>query len=270
MDRNATPRTDQYEQYELEHAPMTHSSEEIMNKGIQSPSLRPSRHIDVSDDNDFMQNSPPKKQTSRWSILARSLILIPPITISIPILTLNFRSIFWGLSTTKTNTILSALQFAAQIHASLLVASISIMVLNMIQHGLASKKGIPLGVLSTNFYVDSPTWLFRTESTSLGLKYTLVFPLIVALAVLSAPSSAIAMLPRLQFCGVEDVWLGKDNIDFKVYLQTMNVEMSAPQCTAANASILPGCPSYGMRRFIMNEDLFGARSSRVNITIQGN
>lgn len=144
------------------------------------------------------------------------------------------------------------------------------MVLNMIQHGLASKKGIPLGVLSTNFYVDSPTWLFRTESTSLGLKYTLVFPLIVALAVLSAPSSAIAMLPRLQFCGVEDVWLGKDNIDFKVYLQTMNAEMFAPQCTAANASILPGCPSYGMRRFIMNEDLFGARSSRVNITIQGN
>ncbi|KAG4431762.1 hypothetical protein IFR05_012761 [Cadophora sp. M221] len=258
---------------------MMHSSDEILSRGNLSPSLRPAQNIDVSD-NDFTQTSPPKKQTSdsRWNILARSLIIIPPIAISIAILTLNFRSVFWGLPTTKTNTILSALQFAAQIHASLLVASISMMVLNMIQHGLATKKGIPLGLLSANFYVDSPTWLFRTEFKSLGLKYTLIFPWIVALAILSAPSSAIVMLPRLQFWGVEDVWLGKDNIDFRVYMQadkeslypqTINAEMSARRCAAANASILPECPSYGIRRLIMEEQLFEGRVGTVNVTIQG-
>lgn len=168
-------------------------SDEPLNKGFRSHSVRPPS----PEDDDFRKKPSSKKTITRWGVLGRSLILVPPMAISIGILALNFRNVFWGLPTTKTNTILSALQFAAQVHASLLVASISMMVLNLIQHGLVSGKGLPLGILSANFYVDSPTWLFRTEFTSLSLKYTLIFPWIVFLAVLSAPSSAIVMLPRL-------------------------------------------------------------------------
>ncbi|KAH7319464.1 hypothetical protein BKA65DRAFT_102540 [Rhexocercosporidium sp. MPI-PUGE-AT-0058] len=262
MDRNSAGRRDEYEQHELEHAPMMHSSDEVP----------------ISEHDDFDHKPPPtsKNQTSRWSILARSLILVPPIAISLAILALNFRSVFWALPTDRTNTILGALQFAAQVHASLLVASISMMVLNMIQHGLASKKGVPLGMISANFYVDSPTWLFRTEFTSLSLKYTLVFPLIVLLAVSSAPSSAIVMIPRLQYWTMSNVWVGKGNMDFNVYIQrsqdnlypeTLSAEFSPPQCSGTKASITPECPSYSIRQFIMENKLFQTSDS-INMTMR--
>ncbi|PVH87104.1 hypothetical protein DL98DRAFT_525846 [Cadophora sp. DSE1049] len=275
MNRNDGSRTDEYEQFELEHAPMMQPSDEILNKGFQSRSVRPLS----PEHDDFGQKSSSKKSTSRWGVLARTSILLPPVAVSLAILALNFRNVFWGLPTTKTNTILSALQFAAQVHASLLVASISMMVLNLIQHGLVNGRGVPLGMISANFYVDSPTWLFRTEFTSLSLKYTLIFPWIVFLAVLSAPSSAIVLLPRLQFWSVDNVWLGKDNIKFGVYIESspgslypevLTAEMSAPQCAGKNASTLPECPSYGMRQFMLDQELFSFPApSSINITMPG-
>ena len=251
-------------------------SDEPLNKGFRSHSVRPPS----PEDDDFRKKPSSKKPITRWGVLGRSLILVPPMAISLAILALNFRNVFWGLPTTETNTILSALQFAAQVHASLLVASISMMVLNLIQHGLVSGSGLPLGIISANFYVDSPTWLFRTEFTSLSLKYTLIFPWIVFLAVLSAPSSAIVMLPRLQYWSVDNVWLGKDNIKFGVYIEAspeklypgvLTAGMSAPQCAGQNASILPECPSYGMRQFMLDRELFSFPApSAINITMPAN
>ncbi|KAL2063661.1 hypothetical protein VTL71DRAFT_5466 [Oculimacula yallundae] len=273
MNRTGVSRADEFDQYELEHAPMMQPSETPIKESH-------AHHVQVTEDDDFGAEPPTSKtRTSRWIILARSLILVPPIIITIVILALNFGNIFWMGPTREFNTILGALQFAAQIHGSLLVASISMMVLNLIQHGLASPKGLPLGIISSNFYTDSPSWLFRTEFRSLSLKYTLIFPFVVALTVLQAPSSAIVMIPRLQFWSVDNVWRGKDDINFGVYIQAspeslypeiMTSAMSAPQCAGLNASVLPECPSYGSRRFLLDRELFTfPPPSSINITMPG-
>lgn len=79
---------------------------------------------------------------------------------------------------------------------------------------------------------------------------------------------------------MDNVWLGKDNIKFGVYIEAspkdlypevLTAKMSAPQCAGRNASILPECPSYGMRQFMLDQELFSFPApSAINITMPAN
>ena len=77
--------------------------------------------------------------------------------------------------------------------------SLSAMLLHFIKRGVNSEHGIPLGFLSANFQLTSITYFFRKEFRGLRGYYIAVFLGLFGLAMLSGPSSAITMIPRLQF-----------------------------------------------------------------------
>ncbi|KAH6716058.1 hypothetical protein BKA61DRAFT_733864 [Leptodontidium sp. MPI-SDFR-AT-0119] len=266
------------EEHEMEDAPMMRSDRGLHDESIQSPSLKLDPATQETEQHTHYKMLP-KKSKSRRHALIKCLVLIPPLAVSLAILSLNFSNVFWGQPSSNTNNILSALQFTAQLHASLIVASISAMVLSVVQYGLASKRGVPLGFISASFNVDSFFYMFRKEFTTLNLKYVILFPCVLALALLSGPSSAIAMIPRLQFWSVNKVWADKGNLDFKVYIQTsqdglypetLTAQNSPPQCGGANASILQECPSFGIRQWVMDDDISsGSLTLSINKTVNG-
>src|SRR5205814_515543 len=92
---------------------------------------------------------------SRKHALVGSLIHLPLVAITVPILSLTFRHVIWEAPAANTNTVLNSLQFAAQIHGSLIVMSLSAMLLHVVHCGLNSRHGVPLGFLSSSFQLNS-------------------------------------------------------------------------------------------------------------------
>ena len=147
---------------------------------------------------------------------------------------------------------------------------------------MVSKRGTPLGFVAASFNLNSITYVLQRDFYSLKIKYMLVFSLALLLATLSGPSSAIAMIPRLQFWRVNDVWAGNGDVTFRVmigsaaetlYPETLTAQNTPARCFQKNASLLLDCPSYGMRGFLMREGiskvgLEGFINSGLNMTIQ--
>lgn len=219
-----------------------------------------------------------KTLKSRRRALLKALIHIIPLAITIGVLSLTFRNVFWSLPSERTNVILNSLQFAAQFHASIIVASLSAMLLHLTHQGLSSKKGVPLGFISSSFQLASLVYVFRREFTSLRRKYILIYLVAFILAITSNPSSAIVMLPRLQFWSVDKVWLNKGSVDFRVYVEAtekvlypevLTNKYVPSRCFLPDAMLDAMCPTYGLRRWMMDEDLFAHVSPRINKTIQG-
>jgi hypothetical protein len=223
-----------------------------------------------------------KNLKTRKQALIRSLIHVPSVAITFGVLSLTFRHVFWEPPSSNTNAVLNSLQFAAQLHGSLIVMSLSAMLMHLVHHGLGGKHGVPLGFISSSFQLNSLSYLFRKEFTSLNFRYITIFLCAFVLTMLSGPSSAIAMIPRLQFWSIDNLWLNKGNMDFRVYIQanetslypaTLTAENAPLQCFDSNSSIISECPSYGMRQWMMDDDLFfvmpemGSEPS-INRTIQ--
>ncbi|KAH8816001.1 hypothetical protein F5884DRAFT_852464 [Xylogone sp. PMI_703] len=205
----------------------------------------------------------------RTGALTRCLIHIPSIAISLGVLTLTFRRIFWEPPSDNTNAVLNSLQFAAQLHASLIAASLAAILLSYMHRCLSSERGVPLGFLSSNFQLHQVTYLFSSEFRSIGYRYVGIFLPFFTLAILAGPSSAITMLPRLQFWSINNLWVTKGNMDFHVYIganetmvypSVLTSENVPPECLGANASILSKCPSAGLRYWMQN-DLFAIDQS---------
>jgi hypothetical protein len=220
-----------------------------------------------------------KHLKSRQHALFKSLIYLPSMAITLGVLTLTFRNIFWGPQSDTTNTVLNGLQFAAQLHTSLIVMSLSAMLLHVIHRGLSSGRGIPLGFRSSGFQLNSVSYMFRKELTRLNIGYILIFLVMFMLALLSGPSSAITMIPRLQFWNVQNSWIEKGRMDFHIYIQagesslypdTLTVDNAAPECFGLNASILSQCPTFGIRTWMQDDTLFAISDQPpyINKTIQ--
>lgn len=162
--------------------------------------------------------------------------------------------------------VLNSLQFAAHVHGNLIVMSLSAMLLHFIHRSLSSARGVPLGFLASGFQLNSFTYMFSKEFRVLKLRYIAIFLGAFVLVMLTGPSSAIAMIPRLQFWPIDNVWIGRGNVNIRVFIQanqstlypdTLTADSLAPQCLQANASLLSECPAYGMRKWLMpDEELF--------------
>ena len=222
-----------------------------------------------------------KKVKSRKHALFKALIHIPSIVITCGVLSLTFRNLFWKVPSDDINVILNSLQFAAQFHGSFIVASLSAMLLHLVHHKLIGNRGVPLGFVGSVFQLSQISFLWQKEFYSLRWKYILLFLPTSILVILTGPASAITMLPRLQFWDVPDLWLNKGSLEFRVYMKgteqdlfpgTLTASNISPNCFLANASIQTGCPSSGIRHWIMNsDDLFTIVDAEpsINRTIEG-
>jgi len=199
-----------------------------------------------------------KQVQSRKHAFLKSLIHIPALVITGCVLSLTFGNVFWKRPSEDLNVILNSLQFAAQFHASFIVASLSAMLLHYVHHQLVSKRGVPLGFLGSVFQLSMIGYLFQREFYSLKLRYILLFVPASLLVMLIGPASAITMLPRLQFWNVDEIWLGSSSVNLRMYMQgneidlfpeTLTASNISSKCLLSNASAQINCPSYGMRHW---------------------
>ncbi|KAL9109637.1 MAG: hypothetical protein Q9227_005674 [Pyrenula ochraceoflavens] len=139
------------------------------------------------------------------------------VVVAAAILALCFtNTYFQDLTTPNINSILNAFQFVARFHELLVGASLTAVVTYYLRSFLVAEQGLPLGYVTSAFQLSSPQSLFSKEFWAATTSYTstrrywfggLVL-LSVAIAALIGPSSAILIIPQL------DWWPIKNDIAF--------------------------------------------------------
>jgi hypothetical protein len=148
-------------------------------------------------------------QKKRPLLLEISTLHLIPVTVTSTFLALHAIRFAWA-SVPDVNT-LNALQFAAKVYESWIVASLSYILFDEIRYRLTvpGSMGLRFGMLVASYQLSSPVYLFNKEfrsaavnvrRMSLGEMATLLlFVYFFSLAAASGPSTAIAILPKLDW-----------------------------------------------------------------------
>ena len=148
----------------------------------------------------------------RSIILLHGLPHLLPLLVTIAIICLNAREAYWqDLGLPNQNTKLQALQYAAKAHEMIMAGSLTAIVVYQIRYDLSGSNGVPLGFLTAGFQLND-LWFVLTKklfggatarAPSIGWsrfsRLTYLFVLGFALTSVVGPSSAVAMISRLDF-----------------------------------------------------------------------
>lgn len=166
-------------------------------------------------------------ESRRWAVAGHfALFHLPAVAVTVTLLCLYALKFHWphGHPTAEE---LAALQFAAKGHEALILISLTDVLLYRICYGLLnSNVGVPLGFISSPFYLGSPIqYLFSPElwsairhSIKRGLFQKTTGPVIVIIALLcigASPFSAVAMIPR-------ETWRRLPKVDIGDSLETVH------------------------------------------------
>lgn len=158
----------------------------------------------------FLDEEPLKEMcsSSRMDALQHFIFFhVPAIATTIFLLSLYIKRFRWPPAR-PTDDELAALQFAAKIHETFILASLTDILLHRIRWGLLGKHGVTLGFVTSPFHMGFPLmYMFSWEFWAAALKSKTSRPfhiknivLIVILALLgvgASPFSAIAVIPRI-------------------------------------------------------------------------
>ena len=140
---------------------------------------------------------------------------------------MSLRSVYaFDLGSPYINSILKAFQFAAKFHEIFLTASLSAIVLHRVRFELAAAGGLPYGFITSGYQLSSLGYLFSRQywaaatksrgeiapSWRLPLGYVIMAAMV--LTALAGPSSAIAMIPELEWWKVNDPFNGTSGATF--------------------------------------------------------
>lgn len=167
------------------------------------------------------------KQVCNTSILSTlghlGLYHLPPVAVTLALLGLYVHQVRWG---DLTDEQLNLLQLAAKAHEILILISLGEILLQRICYSLLVEDGgVPLGLLSSPYYLGAPVqYLFSWQlwsglfqpgvksKTSRAWTTGTVIIVTILLSVAAAPLSAIVMIPRRGWWQVyEDVPEGKNH-----------------------------------------------------------
>ncbi|OTB15029.1 hypothetical protein K445DRAFT_367224 [Daldinia sp. EC12] len=143
-------------------------------------------------------------EKKRTTLALSALFHFPAIVVTLLFVGLYAGGALWPWPD-PSNNVLNAIQFAAKVHEGLIVGSLTQIVFHRLRYELLGEHGVPFGLVAASFQISSIPFFFtqafwssiiakrsfRHISTSILLFLALV------LAVVSGPSSAIVMLPRL-------------------------------------------------------------------------
>ena len=160
-------------------------------------------------------NTEPRKHViddRRWIAWWYCFPHLVPLSIAIVILALNGAGAYWqDVGKPNQNFIIQALQYVARTHELMMNASISAIVIYRLRADLTTSKGVPFGFLGAGFQLNDPTFMFskefwggatsRTRSNGLSRYFPYGFLLVLgfSLTALGGPSSAVLMIPRLDW-----------------------------------------------------------------------
>ncbi len=204
----------------------------------------------------------------RRDALIASLVQIVPLSVTIPVLCLSLYNVYWDdLGSPHQEMILQGWQFAAKGHEILIVASLSALVLHKIRYELCVSDGVPLGLVAAGYQLSSVAYLWSFEfwggitSRPVSARVSQWPPLwfvigfAVFLSAVAGPSSAIAMIPRLNWWDVPEQFFNTpDHKPNSYYLQGgpsmfwpehLTVDMIPPGCLDHTVADPAGCPYQG-------------------------
>ncbi|KAL8881545.1 MAG: hypothetical protein Q9198_001269 [Flavoplaca austrocitrina] len=204
---------------------------------------------------------------SRRRAIWQGLIHVAPIVITLTVLQFSFRTVYWSDlegSDSNQNAVLNILQFVAKAHEICIAVSLSAVVLHRIQWDLTGKEGVPFGLVAAGYQVSSITYLwsmqfwagiFEYELLRSYLKRFRLFLLVVAAAIiiiLAGPSSAIAVIPRLEWWAFSSTYLDSTKIFIpiprdKIWpLRLTEAHVDKLHCYSTQTSNYHHCPSAGI------------------------
>lgn len=253
----------------------------------QEQLLRPERNSAGRHTNIFAGDVPASGHTRVYFF--NCLLHVIPLAATIAILCLNALKFYWqDLGYPNQNAVLQALQYAAKAQEIMMITSLTAIVVHQTQHDLFKSEGVPLGFLTPCFRLGDPWSCCRKEffgglmarlrskdwSHSFPLPCLLIFGF--ALTLVLGPSSAVAMIPRLDWWNVPKVKaFGADFTD-KVYFNrtqdelwpaniTNNIYSNLSQCTVTTDT--PDCAVRALDQvapWISRHQSFGTKP---NITV---
>jgi len=157
----------------------------------------------------------PAIYTGFWDNSPKLVPHIIAIGVTASVVQLSFRNHYWMdlrdpsyeiLPGITQGGALNALQLAAKLHELIVVASLGRIVLHMAHDHLVGRAGLPLGLITNSFSIGSgdflwtkaywkAIWTFKNNHW----RFWLVSLLATILAMLAGPSSAIAVIPSLNW-----------------------------------------------------------------------
>ena len=153
--------------------------------------------------------------------ILRSLTHVLPISFALAEIVLNWNTYYVGLSPYNQ----AVYQLLAKIHEIMIQASLATVILAYIRHEIAFGDGLPLGALVSGLQISQFAYLWSMEfwgtirSTSLRvtkkLRLLIVILTCFTVAILAGPSSAVLLIPRLDFWpgGSTDIWINATSDD---------------------------------------------------------
>ena len=241
----------------------------------------------------------------RYALREFLLFHFLPVALTFSVFGLYLGGVTWQPPWPGT-TVLNLLQVAAKIHETLIVASLATISFHHIRYRLLSSSkpdGLRLGFLTAPFQMSSPIYLFSKEfvSTFARIKpsapkdiVTIVLHIfLVALAAVTGPSTAIAILPKLNWwpgptdvladgmtnlypletLGAGELYLGSSVED--LYLTVIDRPFLADRCSISDTLTPLGdkCPFSVFRELLETwpdkiQTLPQSRDDAFNITVQ--
>ncbi|KIX95139.1 uncharacterized protein Z520_09055 [Fonsecaea multimorphosa CBS 102226] len=162
------------------------------------------------------------KEAIRKGFWPNSHKLLPHLAasaVTVAVVQLSFRNRYWMdlmdpnvqiLPGITQGGAMNALQLAAKLHELILVASLGTIVMHVAQAHLVGNHGLPLGMLANTFAIGSGDYM-RTKGFWSSIwsakahywRFGLLSVLATILATLAGPSSAIAVIPSLNWFSVD-------------------------------------------------------------------
>ena len=189
------------------------------------------------------------KKSYRLSLLG-CLVHLLPLLMTIFVLQLNFRNVYWtGVNTPNLNARLNALQFAAKLHEILINASIASILISTVRDRL-SNEGIPLGSLISSYEISHigclwslSFWggILATPSKSFlrHRVHSIILSISIILVVITGPLTAIALIPKVDWWLRLPIYRGVTNADPFSDLFTDLSSAVPPHTNALRSQIWP-------------------------------
>ena len=159
---------------------------------------------------------------SRTTALLRALIHFIPVGVALWEIVLNWNTYFVGYDVYN----LAYYQFGAKVHEIAIEASLSAVIFSYVRYELMLGDGIPFGALFSGLQISQASYLWSMEfwgtitsrniSRASKLRLLAVVTASIFLATVTGPSSAILLVPRLDYwpAGSTQIWINvtSDNL----------------------------------------------------------
>lgn len=208
-------------------------------------------------------------KNDRWRAFGSCIVHIPPIAVTVALVSLNAREVFYEEFDTPGQSLrLNALQFTAKLHELSIVLSLSTIAISIVQFEIL-RGGLPLDGVLAGFQITNLSSLWSGELRPFDpsyklrrLGYILSVVILVVLTATVGPSSAILMLPSIGWWDFPPSLNEANWISF--YFAPNETELWPPSVTQQNFwppgcefvdTIIPFyCPAGGLELFISQAD----------------